>query len=118
MRAFTRGLILISVTWACIMLAGCGSGNSGTKTTAQEEGAYPSQEQCSLVKVGMTFEAAVSMLGSNVYTFSREGVLLQAGWCYGSCEPATGGGVFIATVNDGMITKVQFSAEAHFGDGI
>ena len=38
-------------------------------------------------------------------------VLLQIAWCLISCDPEKGDGIFIAHLDRGNITKVQFSAE-------
>ena len=114
MLATTRFLILFVLIGLCYLPVGCGDNSPDSKSSNDLAGGYPTREQCSQVKAGMTLQEAVSALGQYPFSFSREGVVRQVGWCYGTCDPDKGDGVFIAHVESGKITKTEFAAEANF----
>lgn len=118
MPASNRTIMLITALGLCLVPVACDSSNQKPTATSITDGSYPSREECGMVKVGMTLEEAVAILGQYGFTFSSaDGTPLQVAWCYGSCDPAEGDGVLIAHLDQGTITKVQFAAEPHFTHG-
>jgi hypothetical protein len=118
MTAETRNIILITAIGLCMMPAGCDSSDQGAPSTTFKYSDGPSREECDKVKAGMTVEEAESILGVYGMSASENGALLQVAWCVVSCDPEKGDGIFIAHLDRGSITKVQFSAENKLeGDG-
>ncbi len=105
--------ILITITFIglCMMSAGCDSSDQGAPSTTLKYSDGPSREECGKVKVGMTVEEAVSILGVYGMSITEHDALLQIAWCVVSCDPEKGDGIFIAHLDRGNITKVQFSPE-------
>jgi hypothetical protein len=118
MTPATRNIILIAAIGLCLVFVGCDSSEQGATsiTTTYSDG--PSREECGRVTVGMTVEEANSILGSYTMSFTKNETLYQIAWCVVSCDPEKGDGIFIAHLDLGSITRVQFSPEAKLGDGI
>jgi len=103
--------ILITAIGLCMMSAGCDSSDQGATSTTFKYSDGPSREECGKVKVGMVVEEAVSILGVYGMSVTENDALLQIAWCVVSCDPEKGDGIFIAHLDRGNITKVQFSPE-------
>ena len=104
-------IIFIMAIVLCMMSVGCDFSDQGTPSTTSKYADGPSREECGKVKVGMTVDEAVSILGMYGMSMTESDALTQIAWCVVSCDPEKGDGIFIAHLDRRNITKVQFSAE-------
>ena len=118
MTTDTRNIILVAAIGLCLVPAGCDSSEQGATSITTAYSHCPSREECGMVKVGMTVEEATSILKDYTMSYTKNDTLFQIAWCVVSCDPEKGDGIFIAQLDRGSITKVQFSPEAKLGDGI
>ena len=112
-----RNIILITAFALCLVPAGCDSSKPPATTTATNYADGPSREECAKVTLGMTAEEATSILGIYGMSLNVDDTLRQIAWCVVSCDPEKGDGIFIAHLDDGSITRVEFSPEAKLVDG-